>query len=70
MRRDSLLDANHPSTVEIQGHAVGTEEAALTWEEMTTAQRAQYQGMTDLEIVEAIYSDPCIGFNYLPVTYV
>lgn len=59
----SLLDTENPQLVTIQGQSVSTEEAACSFAEMSVAERATYQGMTDIQIIESIYTT---HYNYFP----
>lgn len=59
----NLLDPSNPENVTIQGKEVSTEEAALVFDAMSTEERATYQGMTDIEIIESIYTTQ---FDYFP----
>lgn len=60
-----LLDMPDGVTVRIKGRTLSTEEAVSVYQEMTVEERVRYQGLSDLEIIESIYSDPKIGPNYL-----
>lgn len=55
MTKRNLLDSNTPQIVKIDNIEVCTEEAAMTFEGMTCAERSKYQGMTDIAIIKSIY---------------
>lgn len=63
--KNSLLDSMNPSLVMINGHEVCTEEAAMSFEELSDEEFQTFVGMTELEIIERIYTDPKFGYNYL-----
>lgn len=43
-------------TVTISGREVSTDEACLIWGLLTDAERAAFRGLSDLQIVESIYT--------------
>jgi hypothetical protein len=57
----NLLNKDSDQIVVINGREVGTEEAALVFNALAVDERALFQGLTDLKVIEAIYS---LWFDY------
>lgn len=60
---NEILTNTDGELVYFKGHRFCTEEAAITWAELSTDERSRYAANTDAETAYNIYADPDL-YNY------